>query len=56
VVCGLCVTIATFSPTKAFSSVDFPALGRPMMETKPEWKGMVTAKGAVCRIEDFVIS
>src|SRR5205085_4274102 len=36
VVCGLCVTMAIFSPTSAFSSVDLPALGRPMMETKPE--------------------
>src|SRR5437899_12972467 len=36
VVCGLCVTIASFSPTNALSSVDLPALGRPMMETNPE--------------------
>ena len=33
VVCGLRVTMASFSPTSAFSSVDLPALGRPMMET-----------------------
>src|SRR5579862_2364004 len=40
VVCGLRVTIASFSPTRAFSSVDLPALGRPMMETKPERNGI----------------
>jgi hypothetical protein len=39
VVCGLGVTMASFSPTSLFSSVDLPALGRPMMETKPERKG-----------------
>src|SRR5215469_2322074 len=38
VVCGLSVTMATFWPTSAFSSVDLPALGRPMMDTKPERK------------------
>src|SRR5437764_13480896 len=36
VVCGLAVTIASFCPTNVFSSVDFPAFGRPMMEAKPE--------------------
>src|SRR5271157_1037846 len=40
VVWGLRVTMASFSPTSAFSSVDFPALGRPMMETKPERNDM----------------
>src|SRR5271165_1877266 len=40
VVCGLRVTMASFSPTSAFSSVDFPALGRPMMETNPERNAM----------------
>ncbi len=40
VVCGLCVTIASFCPSSAFSNVDFPAFGRPMMETKPERKGI----------------
>src|SRR5215469_2222608 len=40
VVCGLRVTIASFSPTSAFSKVDFPALGRPMMETNPERNAM----------------
>src|SRR5215470_5243069 len=38
VVCGFGVTMATFSPTSAFSSVLLPALGRPMMETNPERK------------------
>src|ERR1700680_4591600 len=36
VVCGLEVTMAIFCPTRRFSSVDLPALGRPMMATKPE--------------------
>src|ERR1700722_9531580 len=36
VVCGLLVTIATFSPTSAFSSVLLPALGRPKIDTNPE--------------------
>src|SRR5271169_2220245 len=40
VVCGLRVTMASFSPTSAFSSVDLPALGRPMMETNPERNAM----------------
>src|SRR5215471_16164082 len=41
VVCGFSVTMAIFSPTNAFSSVLFPALGRPMMETNPERKAML---------------
>src|SRR5271166_5545368 len=40
VVCGLRVTMASFSPTSALSRVDFPALGRPMMETNPERNAM----------------
>src|SRR5208283_3082847 len=40
VVCGLRVTMASFSPTSAFNSVDLPALGRPMMETNPERNAM----------------
>src|SRR5215468_829447 len=36
VVCGFGVTMASFSPTSAFNRVLLPALGRPMMETKPE--------------------
>src|SRR5208282_2306680 len=35
VVCGFDVTMATFCPTKRFSSVDFPAFGRPTMATNP---------------------
>ena len=27
-----------FWPTSALVSVDLPALGRPTMEAKPEWK------------------
>src|ERR1700675_4794163 len=36
VVCGLEVTIAIFCPTSRFTSVDFPAFGRPRIATKPE--------------------
>jgi hypothetical protein len=35
VVCGRGETIASFSPTRRFSRVDFPALGRPMSDTNP---------------------
>src|SRR6266550_3706351 len=35
VVCGRGDTIESFSPTRRFRSVDFPALGRPMSDTKP---------------------
>ena len=35
VVCGLSETIAIFSLSSAFSSVDFPTFGRPMMATVP---------------------
>src|SRR5471030_1588134 len=38
VVCGLSATIATFCPTRAFSSADFPAFGRPIRETNPDLK------------------
>src|SRR5262252_7804763 len=36
VVCGLSVTIETFSPTTRFTNVDFPEFGRPMIETNPD--------------------
>ena len=35
VVCTLCVTIDTFEPTSALSSVDLPALGAPISATNP---------------------
>src|SRR5271170_4694695 len=38
VVCGRGVTMATFFPTSAFTSVDLPAFGRPMMATNPDLK------------------
>src|SRR5882762_10742278 len=40
VVCGFGEIMASFSPTSAFSSVLLPALGRPRMQTNPEWKDM----------------
>src|SRR5262245_10536102 len=36
VVWGRGETIESFSPTRRFRSVDFPALGRPMSDTNPE--------------------
>lgn len=36
VVCGLLEVIATFEPTRAFVSVDLPALGRPTKQANPE--------------------
>jgi hypothetical protein len=36
VVCGRFDVIATFAPTSALVSVDFPVLGLPTMHTKPE--------------------
>src|SRR6059036_4268740 len=39
VVCGRGETIESFSPTRRFRSVDFPALGRPMSETNPDFNG-----------------
>src|SRR6187399_3181359 len=35
VVCGREVTMESFSPTSAFSSVDLPTLGRPTSAAKP---------------------
>src|SRR5258708_36653720 len=40
VVCGFGEMMASFSPTSAFSSVLLPALGRPRIQTNPEWKDM----------------
>ena len=37
VVCGLSETMASFVPTMRLSSVDLPALGRPMNETNPDF-------------------
>jgi len=42
VVWGLGVTIATFSPVSAFSSVLLPALGRPRMATNPDRKELIS--------------
>src|SRR5713101_6061794 len=40
VVCGLEVTIATFCPTRRFTSVDLPAFGRPSTATNPALKSV----------------
>ena len=44
VVCGLSETIATLAPTMRLSSVDLPALGRPMSEAKPARGVMAPAR------------
>lgn len=36
VVCGLGVTMATFTPTTVLSKVDLPTLGRPTKATNPQ--------------------
>ena len=36
VVCGLSVTMLSFSPTRAFKRVDLPTFGRPTIATKPQ--------------------
>ena len=51
VVCALALTIATFCPTSALTSVDLPALGAPITATKPARVGIsliavVTASAA----------
>ena len=38
VVCGRSLTMLTFWPTRALTSVDLPTLGRPRTATKPERK------------------
>src|ERR1700694_779278 len=43
VVCGFSDTMASLPPTMAFKNVDFPAFGRPRMETKPERNSEVGA-------------
>src|SRR5205814_5696207 len=61
VVCGLSVTIETFSPTTRFRSVDFPEFGRPIIETNPDLLMRLrhqrldseTFDPAPIRIEDF---
>lgn len=37
VVCGLLVTMATFSPTRALVRVDLPTLGRPHRVMMPDF-------------------
>ena len=41
VVCGFAVTIATFSPVSAFSSVLLPAFGRPSIATNPDFNSLL---------------
>ena len=43
VVCGLELEMAILEPTRAFVSVDLPALGRPTRHMNPEWKPGVVA-------------
>src|SRR5512134_2915742 len=39
VVCGLLAVIASFCPSSALSSVDFPTLGRPTIAARPARAG-----------------
>src|ERR1700724_2298380 len=47
--------IASFSPTSALSNVDFPALGRPRMHTKPERKGIRVRLPAATSSDSFIL-
>jgi hypothetical protein len=38
VVCGRLLVMAIFVPTRAFSNVDLPTLGRPTKHAKPDLK------------------
>jgi hypothetical protein len=40
VVCGLAVTMATFSPVSALSKVLLPTFGLPRIATNPDFKGV----------------
>src|SRR5512138_1849447 len=42
VVCGLGETAAIFCPNSAFTSVDLPTLGRPMMATKADRNSVIS--------------
>src|ERR1039457_1585113 len=46
VVWGLLATMAILAPMSWFSSVDLPALGRPKMETKPDFMAPPAGSGA----------
>src|SRR5277367_1086394 len=46
VVCGLLATIAILAPMSWFSSVDLPALGRPRIETNPDFIAPPAANAA----------
>ena len=45
VVCGLSDVMTIFSPMMLFRRVDFPTLGRPMIDTKPERNGLAGMRG-----------
>ncbi len=47
VVCTLCVTMASFCPTSALSSVDFPAFGAPISATNPARVGLPAGSAPV---------
>src|SRR5229473_1383734 len=48
VVCGFDVTIAIFCPTSRFTSVDFPAFGRPTIATNPDrWPALLVSSASL---------
>src|SRR5215207_2234292 len=52
VVCGFELVIATFSPTRAFMSVDLPTFGRPTNETNPaRYSATVIPSVELARVE-----
>src|SRR5512137_737918 len=53
VVWGLSEVMTIFSPRIRLRSVDFPALGRPMMAMKPErngWSGMASLRSGIVQV------
>jgi len=46
VVCGFSLVMTILVPTRAFVSVDLPALGRPTKQQNPERNAGVTAESS----------
>jgi hypothetical protein len=55
VVCGFSEIIAIFSPRKVFIKVDFPTLGRPVRETKPERNILLHLDFSFLRFPPFIL-
>src|SRR3546814_18336688 len=56
VVCALGLTIATFWPTSALTSVDLPALGAPTTATRPQDWVILRDPGMERRYQGFEVA